>query len=521
MKTKIILISFSILITLLFMHCSNGNMSREGAYEYMNTTTQGKYLNPSTESYRKITENDFLTVKSNPLSTFSIDVDKASYSNIRRFINEGQEPPADAVRIEEMINYFTYDYPQPTGDAPVSITTEISGCPWNPEDQLIMIGLQGKRIDPEKLPPSNLVFLIDVSGSMGEPNKLPLLQSSFKLLVENLREQDRVSIVSYAGAAGLVLPSTSGDKKEEIFRALDHMESGGSTAGSEGIELAYKIAGENFIKGGNNRVILATDGDFNVGPSNDNEMEELITSKRKTGIYLTCLGFGMGNYKDSKIKTLSEKGNGNYAYIDSFQEAKKTLLSEFGGTLFTIAKDVKIQVEFNPTKIQAYRLIGYENRVMNNEDFKDDAKDAGEMGSGHTVSALYEIVPVGVKSKYVRATGDLKYQDQKTNSTAENTVEFASVKVRYKNPEDTVSKELVQAVTLQNPYFSKASDNMRFASSVALAGMLMRDSKFSGIGTGKSVIEIAKTSLGKDEEGYRSEFIRLLQTYEGIKKGSE
>ncbi|MFP5079082.1 YfbK domain-containing protein [Pedobacter sp. JCM 36344] len=346
------------------------------------------------ESYATVTENKFKNVLQSPLSTFSIDVDAASYSNLRRFINNGSLPPSAAVRIEEMINYFDYEYEQPKGTNPVNINTEISNAPWNTSHRLVKIGLQAKKVSNANLPASNLVFLIDVSGSMNQANKLPLLISSFKMLADQLRKQDKVAIVVYAGNAGVVLPSTNGNEKTKIKEALNKLSAGGSTAGGEGIELAYKIAAGNFVKGGNNRVILATDGDFNVGASSDNEMENLIEQKRKSGIFLTVLGYGMGNYKNSKMEKLADKGNGNYAYIDNISEARKVLVTEFGGTLYTVAKDVKLQVEFNPSKAQAYRLIGYENRMLKSKDFNDDKKDAGEMGSGHTVTALYEVILV-------------------------------------------------------------------------------------------------------------------------------
>ncbi|MEM9897204.1 MAG: von Willebrand factor type A domain-containing protein, partial [Bacteroidota bacterium] len=349
----------------------------------------------NTEEYATIHENGFKKVLDHALSTFSIDVDAASYSNMRRYIQDGQLPPKDAVRIEEMINYFNYEYKNPAGKDPFSINTEVAVAPWNEKHLIAQIGLQGHKIELENLPASNIVFLLDVSGSMNAPNKLPLLKSAFKLLANELRPQDKVSIVVYAGAAGLVLPPTDGNSKGKIMEALDNLQAGGSTAGGAGIKLAYKIAKENFVVGGNNRVVLATDGDFNVGASSNAEMERLIEDKRKDGVFLTVLGFGMGNYKDSKMETLADKGNGNYAYIDTMKEAKKVLVNEFGGTMFTIAKDVKIQVEFNPAVVQAYRLIGYENRLLNDEDFNDDKKDAGELGSGHTVTALYEIIPVG------------------------------------------------------------------------------------------------------------------------------
>ncbi len=469
------------------------------------------FYDPNDESYSKIHENGFKMSKNDPLSTFSIDVDKASYSNIKRFISLGQLPPTDAVRIEEMINYFDYNYPQPTDEHPFSITTEYSDCPWQEGHKLIQIGLQGKKIATEDLPPSNLVFLIDVSGSMDMPNKLPLIKSAFKLLVNNLRRQDHVAIVVYAGAAGLVLPSTNGDKKEKIMNAINSLYASGSTAGGEGINLAYKVAKENFIKGGNNRVILATDGDFNVGISTENELEDFIVEKRKTNVYLTCLGFGMGNYKDSKIELLADKGNGNYSYINDIMEAEKVFVNEFGGTLFTIAKDVKIQIEFNPSKVAAYRLVGYENRLLNNEDFKDDIKDAGELGSGHTVTALYEIIPVGVESKYVKSSIPLKYQKNSINKNDDSN-EIATVKFRYKKPDEDKSIEIVHPIIDKNIPFDSASDNLRFSSSVAMFGMLLRNSEFKGNCNYTDLVEIADNAKGKDKEGYRGEFVRLAKT---------
>lgn len=368
------------------------------------------YRERNTESYKKVPENDFMSVRANPLSTMSVDVDRASYANVRRYINDGQMPPADAVRVEEMINYFNYKYPQPEGDNPLAIVTELTNCPWNDKHKLLHIGMQARTIPTDDLPPSNLVFLIDVSGSMDQENKLPLVKSSLNMLTSKLRAQDRISIVVYAGSAGLVLPATAGNQKSTINAALNKLKAGGSTAGGAGIKLAYSIAQENYIRGGNNRVILTTDGDFNVGVSGDNEMEELITKERQKGIYLTCLGYGMGNYKDSKMEVLADKGNGNYAYIDSRQEAEKTLVREFGGTIFTLAKDVKSQIEFNPAYVQSYRLVGYENRLLNEEDFTDDKKDAGDMGSGHSVTIIYEIIPTGVNSADARNVRPLKYQ---------------------------------------------------------------------------------------------------------------
>ena len=464
----------------------------------------------NTEEYEGITENIFHDAVHSPLSTFSIDVDAASYSNIRRFIQGGQRPPKDAVRIEEMVNYFHYDYPQPQGEDPFSINTEISSAPWNGKHKLVLIGLQGKRIPTEKLPPSNLVFLIDVSGSMSDANKLPLLKSSFKLLVQQLREQDHVAIVVYAGAAGLVLPSTSGADKAKIIEALDHLEAGGSTAGGAGIRLAYQTAKENFNKEGNNRVILATDGDFNIGESSNGAMERLIEEKRQDGVFLTVMGFGMGNYKDSKMETLADKGNGNYLYIDSILEAQKALVNEFGGTLFTIAKDVKLQIEFNPAKVQAYRLIGYENRMLKSEDFNNDKKDAGELGSGHSVTALYEIIPVGVESKFFKVD-ELKYQTSKIGPQASKTNELMTVKFRYKKPDGNVSKLIVHPLIDDNRSLEKTSDNFRWAASVASFGMLLRQSEFINGLSEEGVLRLAQSAKGEDKDGYRTEFISLVK----------
>jgi Ca-activated chloride channel family protein len=466
--------------------------------------------NFNTEDYDRIYENEFLSVIDNPLSTFSIDVDAASYSNMRRFINNSQLPPADAVRIEEMINYFNYDYPEPEGDDPFSINMEVSECPWNVENKLVHVGLQAKKISMENLPPSNIVFLIDVSGSMQSPNKLPLLKSAYKLLTNELREKDRVAIVVYAGAAGLVLPSTSGTDKEKIIDAIEKLFAGGSTAGSAGIKLAYETAKENFIEGGNNRVILATDGDFNIGPSSDSELVRLIEEKREEGIFLTVLGFGMGNYKDSKMEKLADKGNGNYAYIDNILEAKKVLVNEFGGTLFTIAKDVKIQVEFNPAEVKGYRLIGYENRILNKEDFNDDKKDAGELGSGHTVTALYEIIPPESDYEFP-SVDDLKYQNTNKPDFSNNSGELLTVKFRYKKPDEDKSRLIVKALENDELDFDETSDNFRFSAAVAQFGMLLRDSKFKAESSFESVQALAKNSMGDDDFGYRLEFLQLVE----------
>lgn len=463
-------------------------------------------LPPQQESYKEINENIFKSVNTAPLSTFSIDVDKASYSNVRRMINNGQNIPEDAVKIEEMINYFNYDYPQPTGEHPFEIHTKLAATPWNKDTKLVKIALQGKTVPLDDVPASNLVFLLDVSGSMNAPNKLPLLKSAFKLLTGQLRERDKVAIVVYAGAAGVVLPATKGDNKNAIFEALDKLEAGGSTAGGAGIEMAYKIAQENFIKGGNNRVILATDGDFNVGASSDRAMEDLIEEKRESGVFLTALGFGMGNYQDSKLETLAQKGNGNHAYIDTMQEAKRVLGTEFGGTIYTIAKDVKIQVEFNPAKVQAYRLIGYENRLLNDEDFNDDKKDAGELGSGHTVTALYEIIPTGVKSKFLKDIDDLKYTEKKNQK---NSDELLTVKFRYQEPQGSKSRLLTRVVEDR----TEAMDpDFKFASAVALFGMHLRNSEFTNNAPADLVTHLAEEGRGNDPEGYRAEFIRLVST---------
>ncbi len=464
------------------------------------------------EGYDHISENKFLKVSDNPLSTFSIDVDAASYSNVRRFITQGQLPPAGAIRIEEMINYFKYNYPQPTGTDPFSINSEIANAPWNKDHKLVMIGLQGKKIPVDDLPPSNLVFLIDVSGSMMSANKLPLVQQSMKMLVDQLREQDMVSIVVYAGAAGLVLPPTSGYEKQTIKEAIDKLTAGGSTAGGAGIKLAYNTARENFLKNGNNRVILCTDGDFNVGASSDDAMVTLIEKERNSGVFLTVLGYGMGNYQDAKMQKLADKGNGNHAYIDGLSEAKKVLVNEFGGTLFTIAKDVKLQVEFNPAKVKGYRLIGYENRMLAKEDFNDDKKDAGELGSAHTVTALYEIIPVGVNSEFLKNVDSLKYQSTlQPLSASSHNGEMLTVKFRYKEPDGDKSKLIEHAVQDRSLPLASASENFRFAASVAEFGMLLRSSEFKSDASYESVISLARGAKKKDPEGYRSEFLKLVK----------
>ncbi|MBZ4037372.1 VWA domain-containing protein [Flavobacterium sp. 17A] len=462
---------------------------------------------PNTESYAGLEENPFESPLKTPLSTFSIDVDNASYTNIRRFINEGQKVPKDAVRIEEMINFFKYKYPQPDGEHPFSINTEYSDCPWNKNSRLLKIGLQGKNIPMANLPATNLVFLVDVSGSMDEQNKLPLLKESMKILVKELRSIDKVSIVVYAGSAGVVLEPTSGDNKDEIMDAFDDLHAGGSTAGGEGIELAYKLAQQNFIKEGNNRVVIATDGDFNVGASTDDDMMKLIEQKRESGVFLTVLGFGMGNYKDSKMEILADKGNGNYAYIDNIQEANRFLGKEFKGSMFAIAKDVKIQIEFNPKHVQAYRLIGYENRKLNAEDFKNDKIDAGELGSGHSVTALYEVIPTGVESDYVPS--DLKYtKTQKSDGNYSE--ELATVKFRYKKPDGNKSIEIVNVIADKKTSLENSSPDFKFTTAVSWFGLKLRDSKYIANSSNYDIKQLAKSGLSNDEDGYRSEFVRLV-----------
>lgn len=473
--------------------------------------------NYNTEDYDNITENGFKKVADDPLSTFSIDVDAASYSNVRRFLNNNQLPPAGAVRTEEMINYFKYQYLQPTGGDPFSINTELSDCPWNPQNKLLLIGLQGKKIPVDKLPASNLVFLIDVSGSMMAENKLPLVKASMKMLTDQLRENDRISIVVYAGSAGVALQATDGSDKMKIKTAIDGLEAGGSTAGGEGIQMAYKIAQQNFMKDGNNRIILCTDGDFNVGASSDDALVRMIEQERNKGIYLTVLGYGMGNYKDNKMQQLADKGNGNHAYIDGLSEAKKVLVNEFGGTLFTIAKDVKLQLEFNPELVAGYRLIGYENRMLRKEDFNDDKKDAGELGSGHTVTALYEIIPAGVKSSFLKEVDPLKYQHNKKKKAPSFSNEMVTIKFRYKAPDGNESKLIVHPVNNESLPSEKISDNFRFAASVAGFAMLLRNSEYKENATYNMVLQMAGASLGKDEEGYRKEFISLVKKAEVLK----
>ena len=474
----------------------------------------------NTEEYDRIQENGFKSVADTPLSTFSIDVDPASYSNMRRFINRGELPPADAIRTEELVNYFSYDYPKPTGDDPVKITVEAGTCTWNTAHRLVRIGLKAKEIPTEQLPASNLVFLIDVSGSMWGANRLDLVKSSLKLLVNNLRNKDKVAIVTYAGSAGVKLEATSGGDKQKIREAIDELTASGSTAGGAGIHLAYQIAKKNFISDGNNRIILCSDGDFNVGVSSAEGLEQLIEKERKSGVHLTVLGYGMGNYKDKKIQVLAEKGNGNHAYIDNLQEANRVLVGEFGATLHTVAKDVKLQVEFNPSQVQAYRLIGYESRLLKDEDFNNDAKDAGDMGAGHTVTAFYEVIPAGVKNEYVGKVDDLKYQKkEKMTLKPTGSDELLTVKLRYKAPDKDVSRKM-ELPFVDNKGDSVSSD-FRFASAVAMFGQLLRDSDFKGTADYDKVIKLAKQGLNNDERGYRREFIRLVEAAKGLEKAGK
>jgi len=466
----------------------------------------------NTEDYHNFKDNGFQRPSTAPLSTFAIDVDAASYSNVRRFLTQGQRPPADAVRVEELINYFPYDYPSPSGADPFSVTTAQMPAPWAGDHRLVMVGLQGRRIDARELPPSNLVFLLDVSGSMASPDKLPLVQRAFRLLVEQLRPEDRVAIVVYAGAAGLVLPSTPGSDKRTILAALDELQAGGSTAGGEGIKLAYQVAQQNHMASGNNRVILATDGDFNVGVSSEGELVRLIESKKQQGTYLTVLGFGTGNLKDSRMEALADKGNGHYAYVDDIMEARKVFVQEMGATLVTIAKDAKIQVEFNPAQVAEYRLIGYENRLLAAEDFNDDTKDGGELGAGHAVTAIYEIVLVG-KSGTGTTVDPLKYQAPRTSGEASD--DLFTVKLRYQQPTGTSASKLISR-TVRRDDNARGNENLRFAAAVAEYGMLLRNSEYRAQSNWESVLTLARQNLGSDPGGYRAEFLRLAEVARGM-----
>ncbi len=465
----------------------------------------------NTEEYDLIRENDFRSAKDKPLSTFGIDVDNASYSNTRRFLTSGQMPPKDAVRIEEFVNYFNYDYKEPEDEHPFTVATEISECPWNTDHRLVHVGLKGKEVSKAEMPPSNLVFLIDVSGSMNQPNKLPLLKQSLRMLIKEIRNDDRMAMVVYAGASGVVLESVPGSQRRVMRNALSELKAGGGTAGAAGIQMAYGIAQKHFIKGGNNRVILATDGDFNVGVSSNSELIQIIERERRKGVYLSVLGFGTGNYKDAKMEQIANNGNGNYFYIDNIAEAKKVLVDEMTRTVYAIAKDVKLQVEFNPAHVKEYRLIGYENRLLKDEDFKNDAKDSGDLGAGHTVTAMYEVIPADSDESMVAADiDDLKYQDRNVKSSANNDPDLMTIKLRYKQPDSETSIPFELTARDNGMKLKDASDNFKFSASVAGFGMLLRDSKYKGGASFDSIEELALQGKGEDEKGYREEFIRLI-----------
>lgn len=465
----------------------------------------------SDEKYASRVDNTFVKVKRKPLSTFSIDVDKASYSITRKYINQhGMLPPKDAVKVEEMINYFSYDYDQPENGEPFKVSTTYTDCPWNEKSALVHIGIQGKDIPQDNIPKSNLVFLIDVSGSMDSYDKLPLVQKSLSMLVDKMRSNDKISIVTYANGASIVLNSASGNKKDKIKEAIDKLQAAGGTAGADGIQKAYQLAKKNFIANGNNRVILATDGDFNIGISDDNELKKFIEGKRDDGIFLSVLGVGSGNIKDSKMEKLADNGNGNYHYIDNILEGKKVLINEFGGTLFTIAKDVKIQIEFNPNFVGEYKLIGYENRLLADKDFNDDKKDAGEIGSGHTVTAIYEIVSKEQTSKD-NLIDELKYQEDAPTSNSFNN-ELLTLKIRYKEPKENTSKLITHIVTNKLQKWELTNNNVQFSVAVAQFGMLLRNN-IKGTNY-KDIVALAKQAKGKDEEGYRAEFFKLVESAE-------
>ena len=468
------------------------------------------------ETYKEIKENSFVAVAQQPVTTFSADVDRAAYANVRRIIGYGQIPPKDAVRIEEMVNYFDYDYPAPEEGSvsPLRVSPELAPAPWNPNHLLLRIGLQAKKIDLAQAPPSNIVFLIDVSGSMDEENKLPLLQSSFKLLLGQLRPDDKVAIVTYANGTKVALPSTSVKDKEKIIKVLDNLYASGGTSGGRGIQLAYEQAQKSFIKNGNNRIILATDGDFNIGINNTTDLEKFIEKQRESGIYMSVLGFGMGNYRDDMAETIADKGNGNYAYIDNITEAKKVLVNELSGTLFAVAKDVKLQLEFNPKYVKEYKLIGYENRMLANEDFTNDKKDAGEIGAGHTVTALYQLVPSDGK-----VAQSLRYQSQELNEKGKGN-ELGFLKIRYKDPKvkDAKSVEITEPLVFNKKALKETSTDYRFAASVAEFGILLRDNSNKANATYDQVIELAEGAIGKDPEGYRKEFVRLVKSVKMLPK---
>lgn len=497
-----------------------GSRSKETYYYQDGIRVSGIYPKQEAEqeNYELIAENMYKSVTQEPLSTLSIDVDRASYSNMRRFINQGMMPPKDAIRVEEMINYFDYNYPQPkrNADRPFDTDIAVTQCPWNTDHHLMRVGLQGRNIESDNLPPNNFVFLIDVSGSMNSANKLPLLKSAFKLLVNQLRPEDQVAITVYAGAAGTVLEPTKGDQKEKILEALNNLRAGGSTAGAEGIELAYKLAEKNFNKEGNNRVIIATDGDFNVGISDDDALVRLIETKRNKGIFLSIMGFGQGNYRDNKMQKLANHGNGNHSYIDNMKEAKKVLIDEFGGTMFTIAKDVKIQIEFNPAEVSSYRLVGYENRLLAAEDFNDDTKDAGEMGAGHSVTVLYEIIPTGINSKYNKTIDPLKYQKNKVVGVKNG--ELGTIKYRFKHPEKSRSIKSEESIAYKVVDFDEVDPSFAWASSVAEFGLLLRNSSFQENASFEHVLNVVKPIAQKSNNTYKLEFVEIVEIAQSLAK---
>jgi Ca-activated chloride channel family protein len=524
-RRSFVTLTLTLLALSLAAGCSSSGGSEEaaaidgarGVYEYADAAAAPKlrrFVGPlHTEAYARIDESEFQSVAEHPLSTFSVDVDTASYANVRRFLAENRLPPADAVRIEELVNYFPYAYEPPANGAPFAVHTEVTGCPWEPEHRLVRIGLKAKEIPLGERPPSNLVFLVDVSGSMNEPAKLPLVKSALRLLVEQLRASDRVAMVVYAGSSGLVLPGTTGDRKTTLLAAIDRLEAGGSTNGGAGIELAYALAAEGFASGGTNRVILATDGDFNVGVTSHGELTRLIEEKAKSGVFLSVLGFGTGNLKDETMEQLADRGNGNYAYIDTINEAKKALVEQLTGTLLTVAKDVKLQVEWNPAQAASYRLVGYENRLLAPEDFRDDAKDAGEIGAGHTVTALYEVVPAGAGG--TRPVDPLKYQTERTPTGAASG-ELLTLKLRWKAPEGHESTPLELAVADPGASFAAASADSRFAAAVAAFGMVLRASPHRGAATYESVIAIAEDAGAGSADAHRREFLALVKKAQAL-----
>jgi Ca-activated chloride channel family protein len=494
----------------------NAGIGFESRLDLLGIAQDGEF---NTEAYDQIVENPFKQVVQEPLSTFSIDVDTASYSNVRRFLTQETLPPPGAVRIEEMLNYFSYDYAQPTGEDPFAVHVEVAQCPWEAKHRLVRIGIKGREMAVDQRPATNLVFLIDVSGSMQDANKLQLVKTGLRMLTEQLSENDRVAMVVYAGSSGQVLASTPGNQKETILAALDQLEAGGSTNGAGGIEQAYQVAVEHFIKGGTNRVILCTDGDFNVGVTDESQLVSLIEGKAKSGVFLSVLGFGMGNYKDAMLEKLSDKGNGNYAYIDTEREARKVLVEQLSGTLVTIAKDVKLQLEFNPAKTAAYRLIGYENRILAKEDFNDDKKDAGEIGAGHTVTALYEVIPAG-EPVNTPSVDELEYQSVGgPTEAAKQSNDLLMLKLRYKQPDGDTSKLMKTPVADSDQKIGQSSADFQFASSVAAFGMLLRHSQYAGTINYGAVLELAQPGLARDSEGYRAEFVELVKTAQRLSGG--